>query len=293
MTEVDMLKASAANVVPVGIGGDLLAKLQSGIANSRAQTVVTGGKPFLRMLRDGVWVYGQKDEEVQEGSSWAINPLSLGHGWCCWPKNDGGGPNKMLGEHMVPMFEPRPPKPEPIEGFPFTQQFSCEMRCLDGEDQGTEVLYKVNSVGGTNAIQKLLEVIQRQLADNPAFPCPVVDLLTDHYQHPQYGKIYVPVFDVTGFCDMNGRMQGDTQVLPAAEVQKEPEPEPDVFSEPVMVAQPTKPAKAATRAKEPLKAANVKPPLKAANVKPPLKSPKQPPAPEAPAPTARRRPVRR
>ena len=268
--EVEKMKTAAAGVVPVGIGGDLLAKLQSGIANSRAQTVVTGDKPFLRMLRDGSWVYGQRDEEVQEGSSWAVNPLSLGHGWCCWPKNDGGGANKMLGEHMVPMFEPRPPKPEPIEGFPFTQQFSCEMRCLDGEDQGTEVLYKVNSVGGTNAIQKLLEAIQRQLADNPAFPCPVLDLQVDHYQHPQYGKIYVPVFEVTGFCDMNGRMQGDTQVLPAGTVQKEPEPdrpEPEAKTEPVKAAKP---------AKVPLKAA-----------KPPLK------APEAPAPTARRRPVRR
>jgi len=265
MSEVDKMKTAAATAVhPVGIGGDLLAKLQTGIANSRAQTVVTGGKPFLRMLRDGVWVYGQRDEEVQEGSSWAINPLSLGHGWCCWPNNPDGGSNKMLGEHMVPMFEPRPPKPEPIEGFPFTQQFSCEMRCLDGEDQGTEVLYKVNSVGGTNAIQKLLETIQRQLADNPAYPCPVVDLMTDHYDHPKYGKIYVPVFDVVGFCDMNGRvLQGNPQPIPA---QSKPEPEP---------------TKAAKPAREPAKPA-----------KPPVERPTRA-APETPAPTARRRPVRR
>ena len=41
-------------------------------------SVAGGGKPLLRLLRDGIWVYGQENIEVQEGSHWAVNPMQLG-----------------------------------------------------------------------------------------------------------------------------------------------------------------------------------------------------------------------
>lgn len=243
-----MNDATKKAVAVTGLGGDLLAKLQSGVAASRSLTVVSGGKPFLRMLRDGGWVYGQQDAEVQDGSSWAINPLSIQHGWCCWPKADDPTANKMLGERMVSVQEPRPPQPEPIQGVPFTEQRAFELRCMDGEDAGVEVLYKASSRGGLNAIDKLLSALQVQLANTPSHPCPVVQLQCDSYQHAKYGRIYIPVLDVVDWSDMSGNLQSDLGGT-IAPPQATPAPQP-------------KPATMQA-------------------------------APEEPAPTARRRPVRR
>lgn len=259
-----------------GIGGDLLAKYQSGIAQSRATLIPSGGKPFLRLLKDGGWVFGQTDDSVQEGSSWAVNILSISHGYCCWPKNDGGMPNKPLGEVMSPIHEPRPSRPEPISGFPFTDQRSMDLRCLDGEDQGTEVQYKINSVGGLRMCDELLAKIQAQLEKNPNYPCPVVLLQADHYQHKVYGRIYVPILEIVDWCDLTGKLQSDAAAATAVRPLPETKPEPKLEPEPVKTPEPPKAAK----------------PAKAA--KPPFRHPADKPAPTAPAPTAaRRRPVRR
>ena len=220
-----------------GIGGDLLAKMQSGIANSRAITIISGGKPYIRMLKDSNWVYGQRDEEVQDGSSWAINPLSLAHGWCCWSNNpEGDNPNKMLGEVMVPIHEPQPAMPAPVDGFPYTAQRSFDLRCLDGDDVGVECLYKNNSRGGLNAVDKLLAALQVQLEKDPLFPCPVVQLLSEHYNHTKYGRIYTPVFDIVGWCNMNGAMAGQSE-LPLGEPRpQQPKPSKPAPEEPAPTA---------------------------------------------------------
>ena len=84
---------------------DLVSKLVSGIAESRATTVVAGGgKPLLRMLKSGDWVFGAGNEEVQDGSHWVINVMSLGHGFTCWVEGAGSAKNELRGEVMV--FEP-------------------------------------------------------------------------------------------------------------------------------------------------------------------------------------------
>ena len=246
------------------IGTDLLNKLKSGIAESRATTVIAGGKPLLRLLKDAHWVFGQKDDPVQENSSWAINPLSLSHGWVAWTNHDGNQKNTMVGEQMVPIHEPKPVRPAPVEGWPFSEQRIFELRCMDGEDEGTEVLYKSASYGGMQAVDKLLGQIQSQLNDNPMFPCPVVILLSEHYQHQKYGKIYNPIFDVIDWASMDGKLLSEAEEQPAIAEAVRPTPQPEPAPAPA-----PKPRAARTAA------------------------PAAAPAPEAPEPTARRRPVRR
>lgn len=282
------MNTQTREVATTGLGGDLLAKMQSGIASSRAQTIISGGKPFLRLLRDGMWVFGQRDEEVQEGSSWAINVLSLQHGWCCWPKGDaaGSGGNRMLGESMAPVYAPRPASPEPINGNPFSQQVGMDLRCLDGSDMGTEVQYKGNSRGGINAFDTLLSEVQKQLVANPDYPCPVVQLDQDHYQHSTYGKIYIPIFTIVDWCDLTGKLQSEAgEALPA------PTPEP--------VQQATTSTRSSDAVAAPAKPA--KPTVEAPKAAKPRIGPKPGKesrstartAPVEPAPTVRRRPVRR
>jgi hypothetical protein len=199
---------------------DMLAKLRRGIAESRASTALVGigGKPLLRMLKSGSWVYGPSDEEVQEGSWWAINPLSILHGWVAWTNHTGATKNTMVGELLAPVFEPKPMRPQPVDGWPFNEQRVFELRCMNGDDVGVEVIHKSSSIGGMRAIDDLLKTQDAQLDADPAHPCLVVELLSGSYKHQKYGQIYTPEFKVVGFASMTGELAGQEQIeAPAAE----------------------------------------------------------------------------
>ena len=85
---------------------ELAARFMKGIAESRATTVIAGGgKPFLRMLKSSEWVFGPGNEEVQEGSHWVVNIMSLAHGCSCWVDTGEGQKNELKGEVMTSMAE--------------------------------------------------------------------------------------------------------------------------------------------------------------------------------------------
>jgi len=116
------------------------------------------------------------------------------------------------------MTNPLPPRPDPIGDSSYKDVRSFEMKCLDGADQGTEVIYKINSVGGIRAVAELLDAIHAQLAWAADYPCPVLTFSSDSYPHKKWGTIYVPIFTVVGWADMNGNLQGDDQpALPLAD----------------------------------------------------------------------------
>jgi hypothetical protein len=190
----------------VTVTDDLAKQLAAGIAQSRSSTVLsTGGFDLLRMLKSGEWVFGQSDEPVQEGSRWVVNILSIRHGWCCWIEGEGNGANKLAGEELVPISDPKPPRPLPIEGKPFVELRTFVLACLDGDDVGHNVLYKVQSLGGMKAIDGLLQDIQRQLAIDPKHSCPILRLGNSYYEHKKWGRVYTPVLDRVGWADLNGK----------------------------------------------------------------------------------------
>jgi|KBSMisStandDraft_5_1062788.scaffolds.fasta_scaffold189028_1 hypothetical protein len=214
---------------PAGLPATMLEQIAKGIAENRAPTSVAGGgKPLLRLLRDGIWVFGQENIEVQEGSHWAVNPMMLVHGWVCWIDGGPNAKNELAGEVMGPMWEPRVPRPAAIEATPFKEQYGCDLKCLTGDDVGAEVTFKTPSDGGIRAMVKLRDEIQRHLINGgAAYPCPVVELLEESYQHSKWGKIYKPILSIVGWCDMNGQMAGAAaaQVEPPAAAPA-PAPEP-------------------------------------------------------------------
>src|SRR4029079_2220176 len=106
------------------------------------------------------------------------------------------------------------------------EQFGCDLKCLTGDDAGIEVAFKTPSDGGIRAMVKLRDDIQRHLVNGgAAFPCPAVALEHEGYTHPKGGKIYKPILNIVGWCDMNGAMAGDNlgAVEPPAPT---PAPEP-------------------------------------------------------------------
>lgn len=212
---------------------DYAEKLMKGIAESRSTTPAgMGGKPLLRLLKDGIWVYGQENIEVEPLSRWAINPTQLVHGWVCWKNADKAGQkNELKGELMVPMTQAKPPQPAPVDGAGFASQLGCDLKCISGEDEGVEVHYKNGSDGGLKWMDGIRLAIQLRLSqpDGLNYPCPVLTLEQTHYPHPQWGKTYKPVLNIVGWCSMDGTMQDPTAfapVAPALPAQAPPPPEP-------------------------------------------------------------------
>jgi hypothetical protein len=185
---------------------DFADRFRAGVALSRASTILPGGKPNLRLVKSGEWVYGQNDEDVQKGSEWAINPHSIAHGYVCWLTNPGGNAkNQLLGEVMCSVLDPKPPLPEHIAGGEWKEQRICEMKCLTGDDEGVEVVYKTPSLGGLRAFDSLLAAITAQIdAGNRDHIVAIVQLHQDFYVHNTYGRTYFPILNITGWADIDG-----------------------------------------------------------------------------------------
>lgn len=255
---------------------DFVSRMMSGIADSQQKTLIKGGKPFFKLSTEGEFQFGQGNEEVQPGSRWACNIMSFQHGFSCWVDNE------LVGELMVSMTSSLPVRPEPVMGRPYGDQRSFEMKCLDGDDAGKEVIYKINSIGGIRATVGLMNAIYEQLATNPAYPCPVLTFTADNYHNKKYNKkIWFPIFTIVGWCDMAGNLQGAKAAAVAAKPAEKP-------AEPAAPPPPPAPAR---KRKAPLTQAAPPPDLTVAA--PPV----APAAPTGPAVTAqghvgqRRRPT--
>lgn len=238
-----------ANIAPRAAGGALamVQALKAGIANVQQTLVKKGGDPYLKLGRDGIWTYGADNVEVEAGSAWAINPMSIMHGWVAWQRGDdadnSGGP---AGEIMVPAHMPKPPENElPQIAKPNTtwgQQYSFSLLCVSGEDKGEKTLYKVNSVGGIAEVDRILKAIGIQLEVDPEKCVPIVVLGSDSYMHKKYKKTYTPIMDIREWVPL-------TDELPDIAAEEEAEQ-----AEPAAAAEPAKPART-RKAAEPAAAA--------------------------------------
>ena len=170
---------------------------------------------ILKMDKTGHWVFGADQTEVEDDSSWAVNPFSFVHGYIAWGEGD------VLGEKMVPVAEPLPEMDVPPPGAKrgWELQVGMSLKCMSGEDKGLEVVYNVTSLGGKRAVQKLAMEIAAQVDKDQSKPVPVVRLKKEHYLHKSYGRIYTPIFDITSWVGLDGQQTEEQQ--PAAEAPAE------------------------------------------------------------------------
>jgi hypothetical protein len=211
-----------------------LSKLKTGLAGVAATLPKAGGDPILRLLKDGTWVYGQENIEVEPDSEWALNPFSLMHGFVSWTRYQDVDKNdkrkdELVGQKMVPFFEPQPSRGDlPNTGWDWTEQVSVNIKCLTGEDTGTQIVYSPTSVGGIGAMRKLIDAIMRQLDIDEAHPVPLVVFGVDSYNHKRYGKTYVPDIQIVGWASIENP---EDQTDAAA---KDDEPPSEPTDKPVM-----------------------------------------------------------
>ena len=176
------------------------------------QDVGAVGTAIIKMDKTGHWVYGADQTEVDDESTWAVNPFSFVHGFIAW------GDGEVLGEKMVSVTQPLPElesaPPNAKKGW--EQQVGMMIKCISGEDKGLEARYTVTSVGGKRAIQALGVAIAEQIEKNQSKPVPVVKLKKDHYQHKSYGRIYTPVFEILEWVSMDGETEAAPEAAPEA-----------------------------------------------------------------------------
>lgn len=188
---------------------------------SLEKDVAPSGVVIIKMDKTGHWVYGADQTEIEDDSSWAVNPFSFVHGFIAW------GDGEVLGEKMVPVSQPLPEldaaPPNAKKGW--EMQVGLSMKCLTGEDKGMEVRYTTTSVGGKRAVQTLAVAIAEQVEKDQSKPVPVVELKKDHYSHKSYGKIYTPVFQVLEWVSMSGEADESAEDAPAVDAPAEAEAE--------------------------------------------------------------------
>jgi hypothetical protein len=171
------------------------------------------GMAILKMDKTGHWVFGADQTEVEDDSTWAVNPFSFVHGYIAWGEGD------VLGEKMVPVADPLPEMDVPPPGAKrgWELQVGMSLKCMSGEDKGLEVTYNVTSVGGKRAVQKLALDIAAQVEKDQTKPVAVVRLKKEHYTHKSYGRIYTPIFDITSWIGLDGQADEMPASEPAAD----------------------------------------------------------------------------
>jgi len=197
----------------VGFAIDITA-LRSGLQNVRETMKDTGGTPFLRLLKDGDWVFGSDDAGIEPGTEAVVNVMSIKHGYSCWTnRKPGEGKNVLLGEVMVPFTSPKPLPHELTQkvddqtgdACKWNEQNSLDLRLIDGKHKGTQVVYKTTAVGGIRVFAKIIDaILERIISGEAEYLCPIISFGSDSYKHPTYGKTYVPQLDVVGWANANG-----------------------------------------------------------------------------------------
>lgn len=178
---------------------------------------VGAGTIIIKMDKTGHWVFGAEQTEIDDDSTWAINPFSFVHGYIAW------GDGEVLAEKMGSVSQPLPELEAAPSGAAkgWETQVGFSMKCLSGQDEGIEVRYTTTSVGGKKAVQALAVAIATQVEKDQSKPVPVVELGKEYYAHKKYGRIYTPVFKVLEWASMDGKSEVEAEEAPAIEAPTE------------------------------------------------------------------------
>ena len=180
-----------------------------GLNNAAMEAPRVGGEfQFLKLDKgNGQWIYGQEETPVEDGSLWAINPMSFEYGYIAWDKNQ-----QVEGEVMVPISRPLPtraelrvkdsPDGQPTGEHGWQYQQSMVMVCVTGEDAGGNGVdpiacqYKQSSVGSQKAFKAIIDAVTAKVVAGADDIVPIVEMKSDSYKHKKWGRIFNPIFEI-------------------------------------------------------------------------------------------------
>jgi len=174
--------------------------LAASLRAASAEISNVSGFVIIKMDKTGHWVFGADQTEVEDDSTWAINPHSFIKGYIAW------GDGEVLGEKMVdvraPDFDPGDAPVGAKKGW--EKQVGFSLKCMSGEDKNLEARYRVTSEGGKKAWAHISDTIAEQIKKDALKPVPVVKLKKGSYPHKSYGRIITPVFEVIEWVGLDG-----------------------------------------------------------------------------------------
>lgn len=181
------------------------ARKYAGALRSSTRHISTGStRDILKIDEHGEWHFGQDKTVVERDDVWAINPLTICHGYIAFENKkvafDMDGEEAFISMSVtqelpeydrLPELDTRPRKGEDPAKWAF--QMSLEMVCVEGPNKGAEVLYSPTSAGGLRIIRIVAEEIARKFDDtDPGKIVPVVELDTARSYVNKKGKTIVP-----------------------------------------------------------------------------------------------------
>ena len=219
-------KSESKQIAPAPAGGALtsLAALQTVLAGVNTAAIIgRTGLPMMLFKREGsgTWGFGQKRTIPEAGSRWAVNPLTFKYGFICF--NDA---NKVIDERLVPVSQPKPVTMElPDTGFKWQEEWSVNLKCLDGADAGVEVVFKATTDGGVKAIVIMVDLIRDRInsSQHDGKIVPIVLLEKGSYPHSKHGRVWYPVLNTVDWMSLDGPAPTSA---PAPASSPEPIPQP-------------------------------------------------------------------
>lgn len=206
----------------VGMPAPDLGALTKGLKRTKATMPSFGGKPYAKFGKDGEWTIGQGGDAAN-GDRVLFNIHSLKSGFVCWTNYDAKEKrkNEKLGEEMVSALQGSvDPSTLDDHGWEWKPQQSIEGREMSGDKR--DFVYNTSSMGGLEALDGVLDAVLGRIEEGEAaYVYPVVELLDEWYDHPQWGKTYKPLLKIVGWADMDGNYEGEK----SKRIAKEPEPE--------------------------------------------------------------------
>jgi hypothetical protein len=177
-------------------------------------------------FKNGEFLYGQNSTMLPLGTRLVANMQGLRVGWRRWQDS------QVTDDLTVPLIERRPLEPRNSLGDNDPQMWS---KGPDGrprdpwqmtnilemvDQQGQKFIFSTGSKGGVGAIARLSAEYGKLYRQKPGL-APIIALANDWYAHPEYGKTYVPEFNIVGWANPETLEPDDDVVLPGIDPPKE------------------------------------------------------------------------
>ena len=129
---------------------------------------------------------GQKKTVPEDGSRWAVNPMSFKWGFIASTTTTRSSVSaSFLSASRCPTS-----RSFPTSASNGRRNGPSDLKCLDGADAGIEVIFKPTTVGGIQAVAGVIEAVRDRLNGgmHDGKVSPIVLLEKSSYQHGQHGK---------------------------------------------------------------------------------------------------------
>lgn len=191
--------------------------LKQALAQETKSTSVSTGVNYLTFAgKRNAWEYGQDKEDVA-GQKLLINSASFTHGWVLWHQ-------RRCTTAMVSIMKDLP---EELEAKTYTlpngkdkTDYPSEGRGFQGKwlDSDEVVSFESGSMGGKNAVQKVIDQVKMKAMSGSDFIFPVVELDSYDYVNNNGDQVFSPSLNIVQWLDAEGNEEGGA--LPDPEEKK-------------------------------------------------------------------------